>query len=368
MRFNLHSPRSQVAEELRRRIATGEFAGHLPGIRRLMAELGATRTIVEGALDELSHEGIIVFQGRRKPVEIVRTAPASSGEGTLVVHSDPIERRTGDHREILLAMEEHLPAPVVRLTLSQAGARPERVAERILESPLRHIVVMDHDAEVADRLLNAGRIVVAAGTGGEPTAAPQVSVSHEQLVRGAVRKAFEAGHRRVSFPLWRRLPEVAANMRRWIAAEYLAAGYKHSPEFDAPVVVGREPAALHRTLRELLRHTPPTALIASDFQQWLATVMVLGESGLRMPRDISLICLCSTPEWESATPSPAHFRFPVGAMVAAVARALTAAERGVTPSTVSLAPEWVPGNSLGAPPALPKALAPGAGRRFGPPV
>lgn len=348
-RFNLNSPRCQVAEEIRRRIATGELAGDLPGIRRLMSEFGATRTTVEGALEELRHGGHLVCRGKRKPMKIVRHEPAPGGEGTLIVHADPMERRTGDHREILLAMEEHLPPPVVRLSLPQEDARTEKIVARILESPFRRIVVMDHDAEVADRLMDAGRIVVAAGTGGEPTLAPQVCVSHEMLVRGAVRKAFQAGHRRVSFPLWRRLPEVAANMRRWIAAEYSLAGYKHSPQFDAPVVDGREPAALHRTLRDLLRHTPPTALVASDFQQWLATVMVLGETGLRMPRDVSLICLCSTPEWESATPTPAHFRFPVAAMVLAVARSLAAAERGAHPAPVSLAPEWVPGHSLGAP-------------------
>jgi LacI family transcriptional regulator len=191
---------------------------------------------------------------------------------------------------------------------------------------------------------------VAAGTAGGTTSAAQVSVSHELLVRGAVRRAFDVGHRRVSFPLWRRTPEVAGRMRGWIAAEYAAAGYRHAPEFDAPVVADREPTALHATLHELLRHTPPTALISSDFQQWLATVTALAKIGLRVPRDVSLICLCSTPDWETATPTQAHFRFPVAELAKSVRKSLDAAARGATPRDVSLAPEWVPGGSLGAPP------------------
>ena len=347
--FNLNSPRNQLAEEIRRRIALGELSGSLPGIRKLMAEYGATRTTVEGALEELVHAGQVVSHGNRRPLEILRLGTGGAGEGTLIVHGDPMERRTGDHRDILIALEAQLPSPVVRLSLACGEDRMEKIVARVLESPFRRVVVMDHDAGVADRLLAAGRIVVAAGTGGEPTQAPQVAVSHEMLVRGAVRRAFEAGHRRVSFPLWRRLPDVAQNMRRWIAAEYESRGLPHSPDFDAPVVEGRDAESLHATLRGLLRHTPPTALVASDFQQWLGTVSVLGECGMRIPQDMSLVCLCSTPEWEAATPTPAHFRFPVAAMVAGVSRALKTAERGAEKKDTVIAPEWVPGRSLAAP-------------------
>lgn len=348
--FHPVSPRLQLAAELRRRIGAGELSGEMPGLRRLMADFGVTRTTAEGAVAELTREGLLRSRGDRRPFEIVRgRAEGARDTGTLVIHDDPMESRNGDHREILLAMESRLPAPVVRLCLAHGPGLTERIVARILESPCRRVVVMDHEAEVADRLAQAGRVVVAAGTAGAPALVSQVGVPHEGLVRAALRKAFEAGHRRVSFPIWRRKPEVESGVRRWIAAEYAAQGLPHSPDFDAPVVAGAEPAALHRTLRELLRHTPPTAMIAADFSQWLATVSVLGERGLRIPHDVSLLCLCSTPDWTSATPSPAHFRFPVAAMAAGVARALKFAGRGLPKRDMSLDPEWVPGGSLAAP-------------------
>ena len=181
---------------------------------------------------------------------------------------------------------------------------------------------MDHRGEVADRLAEAGRIVVAGGAASPPEKVTAVGYSHEQLVRGAISRAFAAGHRRVSFALWRRKPEVAAKMRAWIADEYAKAGYRHAPEFDAPVVPERTAESLHSCLRELLRHTPPTALVVSDFIQWLGTVMVLAQAGLRVPRDLSLVCLCSAREWEAATPSQAHFRHPIAGYARAVRAAL----------------------------------------------
>ncbi len=347
--FRPKSEPHQLAEEIRRRIDAGEYAGRLPGIRRLMERFGVTRTCVEAALGQLESAGVLTLAGGRRAPEVVAGGAGAPREGTVVLHADPLERRTGDHREILLALEAALPGPVLRLSLPAGDDMAGRVVERVLETGCRRVVAMDHAPAVVAALARAGRVVVAAGTTGDTGTASQVAVSHELLVRGALRKAFEAGHRRVSFPLWRRRPEVAASVRAWMADEYARHGYSHSPRFDAPEAEGRDPQALHRTLRELLRHTPPTALVASDFAQWLGTVGVLGEAGLRLPRDMSLLCLCSAPEWESATPTPAHFRLPVRELAEAVAEALAAAERGAPPRRQMIAPEWVPGRSLGPP-------------------
>lgn len=318
-----------------------------------MADFDVTRKVVEGAIAELIQSGDLRSHGPSKPMEPVRRRrPAHDTQGGLLVTSRPFELRSGIHRELFLAIEATLPAPVTRLNIDAQNTPVEKVVRRILESDCRTIVILDHEGEVADRLAEAGRIVVATGMASPVNKVGHASVSHEMLVRGAVSRAFEAGHRRVSFVLWRRHPEVAPKMRAWIADEYAKAGYRHLPDFDAPIVDDRNSEALHARLHEIIRHTPPTALIVSDFPQWLGTVMVLAQAGLRVPQDISLICLCSAPEWEAATPSQAHFAHPVAALAKAIRLALDAAVRGEPPEIITLAPEWVPGGSL-APPKKP---------------
>lgn len=350
--FTLNSPQSQLADELRRRIASGEISGNMPGLRKLMADFGVTRTVVEGALAELLRTGDLKSRGASKAMEPVRRrTQAKDTRGTLLVFDRPPELRNGNHREIFLAVEAALPGPVTRLSLDSHDTPVAKTVRRILECHQPRVVIMDHRGEVADRLAAAGRIVVASSPASPPEQASLIGVGHEQLVRGAISRAFAAGHRRVSFVLWRRKPEVAAQMRAWIAEEYAKAGYRHAPEFDAPVVADRSPEALHACLGELLRHTPPTALVTSDFPQWLGTVTALARSGLRVPRDISLVCLCANPEWETATPTQAHFKYPVSGYAGAVRAALDAAAAGKPQRKIMLAAEWVPGESLGKPPA-----------------
>jgi DNA-binding LacI/PurR family transcriptional regulator len=348
--FHLKSPATQLAAELRRAIASGEISGSMPGLRKLMADFGVTRKVVEGAMAELIQSGDLKSHGPNKAMEPVRRRhPTHENQGGLLVTSRPFELRSGIHRELFLAIEAALPPPVTRLNIDAQNTPVEKVVRRILESDRQTIFILDHEGEVADRLAEAGRIVVATGMASPVKKVSHASVSHEMLVRGAVSRAFEAGHRRVCFVLWRRRPEVAARMRAWIADEYAKAGYRHTPDFDAPIVDDRNPEALHTCLRELVRHTPPTALIVSDFPQWIGTVMVLAQAGLRVPGDISLICLCSAPEWEAATPSQAHFAHPVAALAKAIRLALEAAVRGEPPEIITLAPEWVPGDSLAPP-------------------
>lgn len=346
--FEIRSPQSQLAAELRARIAAGEIAGAMPGLRRIMADFGVTRTVAQGALAELMQTGQLISRGPNRAALPVARGDGPAG-GTLLVYDRPVELRGGEHRRFFLVLEDSLPRPVTRLSLDSHDTPERETLRRILESPCRRIVLMDHRGSLADRLVEAGRIVLGTNLATESARASQVSVSHERLVRGAMRKAFEAGHRRVSFALWRRKPEVAAAMRAWIADEYARAGHRHSPEFDAPIVPKRTPESLHDCVRELLRHTPPTALIVSDFAQWMGTFMVLAAARLRVPDDVSLISLCAASEWDTASPTQAHFRIPFAAMLRTIRMALESAESGAPPKHLRLNPEWVPGDSLAPP-------------------
>ncbi len=347
---------AQLAEEMRRRIRTGVWADALPGIHRLTREFALGRPTVLKALALLEQSGDIVSGGNGRAMRPVRRDNATPLTGSLLAYHLPPDLRTGESPAILDALEAALPGPVHRVLLEKAEP-PEVLASRLLESPARVIVTANMHAEVADLLAAAGRRVVALGGPGTPVRAPRVSVDHEALVREAFRRAFAAGHTRVSLIIWRRHPDVARRMREWIAAEYARAGLRHAPDFDAPILDDDTPGAVHDCLRQLFRHTPPTALVIHDFPQWVATVTTLCSLRRRVPEDVSTLLLTRTPEIAAATPTQAHFRHPVDAVVGAIRRLLRSPKPPKSPPQLRLAPIWVAGDSLNAPrehTALPK--------------
>ena len=60
------STAAQLAAWLREEIEKGRWAGVIPGVIRLSAELGVSRDSVEAALIELERDGVLLAQGRGK--------------------------------------------------------------------------------------------------------------------------------------------------------------------------------------------------------------------------------------------------------------------------------------------------------------
>ena len=342
----IRSESSQLAELLRRRIRNNPPGAPLPGQRKLREEYAVSRTTVERALAELENEGCLVAAGPSRSRRGNSRSDSNEDTGALLVFDLPPELRTGEHRVIAERLSDEFHATHLRLD-SHTTATAE-VVSHILSHAHRRIILLDHRAEVADRLTESGRTVVTLNAPGRPTACASVAICHESLVRGALTRCFDAGHTRVSTLLWRRKPEVAANMRRWVREEYAARGLRHHPDFDAPIVLGDSPAELHAGLLALLRHTPPSALILSDYSQWIAALGVLGHLRLRVPEEVSLVCLCASPDWRMSFPAPACFSYPVSRVIRAVKNAFEDAEAGRAPERRMIKPTWVPGGTLRA--------------------
>lgn len=340
--FRIHSPSAQLAAEMRRRIQLGQWERRLPGVFRLMAEFQVTRATVEQALAELLHTGDLKARGRRRAPVPVHRIDRAEAQGTLLVFERMIELHTPVREALLKA----LPEPVVPLVVEDPDQRPDVVAGRILRTGWRNMVLVGHSGNVADLLTQAERNVVGCGGPGRPTRASSVYVSLELLVREGFRKAFEAGHQSVCYPLWRCRPEYVDRIYQWGAEEFARAGRRYSTDFNVPLIEDRAPSALHECLRALMRHTPPTALLSETPEQSRATMAVMAEQGKRIPRDVSHITLSFDPQWEVLPLSQAHFAFPTAKIVSTIKSMLKAAKLGRAPRCVMLPPTWVPGASL----------------------
>ena len=354
--FRLLRPEEQLADEMRRRIRVGEWADTIPGLHRLVAEFGAGRAVTERAITTLLDTGeLLPPTGAGRPVRIARRGKHRFAAGTVLAHATPPDMVSGDGIAVLRALEPRLPAPVFNLRFDTDTPTAERL-HRIRETRAKHVVLVSLEATIADTLRDDGRHVVALGAIGKPARAPLIAADYAGTIRAAFARAFAAGHRRVSFPLWRRAPETVAMIREQVGAAYAAAGLRHSPAFDTPIVSDDSPDALHDCIRELFRATPPTALVLNDFIQWVGVTSTLARLRLVVPDDVSLILLTHAPELAAANPSAAHFRFPVPALVEAVCECLDAppGNRAVAAPHRAFATLPVAGDSLSPPRARPR--------------
>ena len=340
------SPESQLAAEMRRRIRMGVWGERLPGVFKLACEFGVSRTLAVKAVALLVASKDVTEAGRRRAMRIARTDDISRGTGTLVVHSQAEAITSSVRVRLFDELSRKMPQPVGIVRVDNRKA-PGQVAAEIGASDAEIVLMLDHHSATADLLIDRGRRAIMLGGLGPTGRAPRVSVPIGPLVRAAFRRAFEAGHRRVIMPLWRRTAESDASYRTWIAAAYAEAGLSHRPDFDAPFVASRTPGSLRECLRAIFGTTPPTAIVLQDSWQWFGAIAVLGELRLRVPDDVSTIMLAPMDELEAYLPEQAHFDHALPAYIRQVKRALRAKRGG--PRVFEVEPVWVPGGTLAPP-------------------
>lgn len=348
MAFPILHPEEQLADEFRRRIRSGAWGDRVPGILRLASDFGVSRPLVEKAVARLIASGDILHRGNGRAMRPVRGRADTKREGTLIVHDHPADMASGQTMELLNLFLKAAPQPASILRLD--AKRPVgKLVAALAAAPEKYLLIANLPGEVADRLTETGRKVIFLGGFTPRNACPHLARDYRLMITEPLRRAFAAGHRRVSTPLWRRTPETCVRIRAWIAEEYAAAGLRHSPEFDCPVVADERPAAMHACVRELCRVTPPTAFILHDLPHWIATMSVLGKLRLRVPEDVSIALATRWSELDSASPPPAHMSMDPPAFLPALRRLIREIESGKTPRGVLIPPVWVPGDSLAAP-------------------
>lgn len=349
--FHLQSPAQQVAAEIRLRILRKQWAEQLPGITKLCEELGASRRSVENALKLLHDEKWIISHGRRAAMTICRQKQHHKEQGSILIYDTPANQRLGDQRDLFLALERKLPQPLQHLYLPMGTKKAELLRE-ISKINVSHAVVLDLQGWFADALHKRGIRTVAQGTASAPESAPRFGVSYHELVTSAFGHLFAAGHSRVVMPMFQRKPNVMIMLRETVRQIYLERGLPYSDSYHMPEVNGKTLHDLRETTRALFKLTPPTAFVAGNFRHWLAVFSTLSSLGLRVPDDVSLICLSRSDDMDTVEPAPAHFSYPVNRMIRAILKTLDQPSSSAEDSCL-FPPVWMPGASI-APPKLAK--------------
>jgi hypothetical protein len=339
----------QLAAHLRAEIASGRLSGTMPGVIRLVEELGVGTKTAVGAMEELMRERLIVSQGPGRSsriVELEKGACRQMRVSVLLFNKGDETGRDALHLMQHLHMTRHHPEFASR-SLWSLRMDARRVASFVECNPADAWVVIAASREIlqwfADQpfpcfaLLGGFRGMNLAGAKPDKLAAQ----------REAVRRLVELGHRRiVKLVLKDRIHPVLGQMEKSFLEDLESHGIATSP-YNLPAW-GENPAMFYERLDLLFRQTPPTALFLDAVSLFHAARDYLAQKGFVAPRDVSLICADPDLSFEWMQPSVAHIHWPFEPLARAVVRWLDNVASGKDDRRQTLpAAKFVKGGTIG---------------------
>lgn len=320
--IRLLSAVEQVAEHLRGEILRGAFPGEMTGIYRLAAGLVTNHKTVNAALLQLEKEGLLVSQGNGRPRKIVLPEGGSDRRSlrVAILKYDAVESMDRYSPELLHSLLHAGHAAFFSgKSLVEMGMNLDRIIAHVKRTDADVWVVSAGSCEVLEWFAKGEKPAFAlfgrrqhlpiAGAG--PNKAPAFGL--------ATRRLIELGHRRIVLLTRgeRRFPEPGPSELEFLhelSAHGIQVGPYHFPDWDESV------DGFHKMLRALFQSTPPTALIVDEGAFFLAAMQFLMGIGLRVPRDVSLICTNSDPTFSWFQPAVSHIDWDTRSVMRRVVR------------------------------------------------
>jgi DNA-binding LacI/PurR family transcriptional regulator/biotin operon repressor len=342
---------AQVAAYFRGELLRGKWSGQMPGGDRLAAELGIGRDTVETALQRLEVEGLLQNQGRRRGRRIVTTPLEKLRPGIRVgILTQELADRRLDYmveleHKLGLAGHTVIHAPSMLSGLKYDLGRIKRMV-KLMEADAWVVSAGPRDVlewfsrrdKPTMALFGRRRGLKMAGVG--PDKPPVMGEITRRLV--------ELGHRRIVLLARqpRRLPKPGSSERAFLsalAAQGITPGQYHLPDWKESV------EGYHERLDLMFRLNPPTALIMDEATLFSAAQQFLAARGLRVPEDVSLICMDHCPTFDWHLPGISHVRWDSRPVVRRVVRWVDNVSRGKVDLKQTLTPaEFVEGGTTGA--------------------
>ncbi|PTY02338.1 hypothetical protein DB346_09515 [Verrucomicrobia bacterium LW23] len=189
---------------------------------------------------------------------------------------------------------------------------------------------------------------IIAGSAHKGITLPSVDVDHRAVCRHAVGVLLAHGHRRMA---WLGPTPVYGGDLESDAG--IAEGVENSGHTDATVQTCRyqpTPAGVATTVRRLMRSpNRPTALLIAHSHFYLTVATELARMGLRVAKDVSLICRDSDPFLTFVVPAPARYEIDAMQYARTLFKMLNEHDFGalsIASGTVRIFPQHIAGESI----------------------
>ena len=348
----------QSALHLQRGIESGRWQGALPGVVRLAAELGVSKDTMEAALVLLEQRGCIISRGPGKRREVAATTTLPAIARTLrigLLLREELGKSVPLTQEIFLKLIHDLEAmghkPVLApKSQAELGHDPARIGRMMVKCQADAWVLSGAPAALADWLHDheLPAILLGGQHGKHPFA--HASMNSSKAIHETVRRLIELGHQRivlVCLPDWVR-PEPGQTVQAFF--KQLADAGLPASEYNAPYHE-TTPEGFANLLDSLFRLTPPTAMIVPNPHYAYAVIGFLGNRGLAVPRDMSLVVRGSDPAFDWIRPRLAHFQCPTDDLIRHIVRWVDRCAKGKSDHQSKIVnATLVPGDTIAPPP------------------
>lgn len=323
---------AQTAQVLRKSIADGEWQQWLPGEIELARRLGIGRVTVRAALAELEREKLITAgQGRRRQIILnpearrraAAGAAASRAVGLLV--PEPLHRLSGSTVFWIEELREHLERNGKSLELHVSAAayrqQPEHALEQLVaRSPSAGWVLHRSTPQMQAWFDQQAAPAVIAGSQHPGVTLPSIDVNYTAACRHAAGQFSTKGHRHLA--ILRPETTLAGDLQS-VAAFSHGCQDVRCVQHDASVpgicaameelFFTRTPAQAQQSAQA--QHPPqqqpqrprPTGLFVFHARYLLTVLGWLQRKGLRVPRDVSVVCRDHQPFLEFVLPAPTRY-------------------------------------------------------------
>lgn len=313
--LKLLSHAEQVAAHLRSELLRGRYSGTMPGVLKLQAELGVSRTTIGSALEILEADGLLIPQGVGRPRQIlVRATTGVSGLKIGLFPYEPADRHAYDMLQIRHHLQEAGHTPILpSRSLIELEMNVGRIARVVESTEASAWVLWSASSEVLTWFERQSFPSMAYAGQYLPTmrianVAPGMKSSMVTLIR----RLISLGHRRIS--LLTRAGGKPSYFIEELEVHGLQTGSYNLPD------CGPSPEKFRACLDALFAATPPTALLIDQQHCFFAAQHYLARRGLFAPKDVSLVCVDFDPNFNLCAPSVAHFRWDIDAIVRNILR------------------------------------------------
>jgi DNA-binding LacI/PurR family transcriptional regulator/biotin operon repressor len=299
----------QVAEHLRGELYRGRWTDTIPGSRKLSTELEVNSKTIEDALQLLEAEGILVGQGVGRGRRIILPEDhAPSGLRVAIL----LYEQSAESLDYIIDCKNKLETAghtvfYAPSHLTELKMDVRRLARMVGKTEADAWVVGAGTREVLQWFLQQKTPAFALYGRRRKLKIAGVGPDNIPAITEATRRLVELRHHRIvlldSLYSVSEPGTIGAAFLEALSAGGITTGFYNMPGWEG----GLE--GLYAYLDSSFQVSPPTAIIAGSASTYFATQSFLLTRGIRVPQDLSLICIGNDPYFSQCQPSVSHIRW-----------------------------------------------------------